>query len=174
VDEMKNDLVGIVAHDLRSPMTVIGGYAQHMRESWSTLGEPEKLQFLDAISRNVDDVAKLVEDMLEVASLESGQLHCENEPFDLGDVIRATVAELAVANAGRTCAMTVPAELPRAIGDVRRQRQILANLISNALKFSPPSEPVEVVVALQDSVAAVSVRDRGHGISAAHVPMIFE
>jgi signal transduction histidine kinase/DNA-binding NarL/FixJ family response regulator len=173
-DERKNDLVGIVAHDLRSPMTVIGGYAQHMRESWTTLDEPEKLQFLDVISRNVDDVAKLVEDMLEVASLESGRLQCENEPFDLGEVIRATVAELAVANAGRTCAMTVPSELPQAIGDARRQRQILANLVSNAMKFSPPSEPVEVVVGLREGVAAVSVIDRGDGIKADQLPMIFE
>jgi signal transduction histidine kinase/ActR/RegA family two-component response regulator len=174
VDQLKNDLVGIVAHDLRSPMTVIGGYAQHMRDSWTTLDEPKKLQFLDAISRNVDDVAKLVEDMLEVASLESGRLHCDNELFDLGEVIRATVAELAVANPGRICAMTVPSDLPRAIGDARRQRQILANLISNALKFSDPGEPVEIVVALKNSAAAVSVRDRGEGISPAHLPMIFE
>ena len=173
-DERKNDLVGIVAHDLRSPMTVIGGYAQHMRESWGTLDEPEKLRFLDAISRNVDNVAKLVEDILEVASLESGQLRCDIQPFDLAEVIRSTVAELAVAHAGRTCAMTVPSDLPRALGDARRQRQILANLVSNALKFSPPSKPVDVVVGMIDNTAAVTVRDYGEGIGDEHMSKIFE
>jgi signal transduction histidine kinase len=173
-DDRKNDLVGMVAHDLRSPMTVIGGYAQYMRDSWTTLGEPEKLQFLDAISRNVEDVAKLVEDMLEVASLENEGLPCDIQPFDVGEVVRATVAELAVGNAGRTWAMTVPAELPAALGDARRQRQILANLICNALKFSPPSQPVDVVVGVRDDAVTVSVRDYGEGISPDHLPMVFE
>jgi len=173
-DDLKNDLVGIVAHDLRSPMTVIGGYAQYMRDSWTTLDEAQKLEFLDAISRNVDDVAKLVEDMLEVASLESGRLRCEIEPFDLGEVVHETVAELAVANPGRTCAMTVRSDLPPALGDARRQRQILGNLMSNALKFSPPSKPVDVIVRLSDGSAAVSVRDQGNGIGPTHLPMIFE
>jgi len=173
-DAMKNDLVGIVAHDLRSPMTVIGGYAQYMRESWSTLDETQKLEFLDAISRNVDNVAQLVEDMLEVASLEAGHLKCEMQPFDLGDVVRGTVAEIAVANTRRTCSLTVPGDLPLAFGDVRRQRQILANLLSNAMKFSPPSSPVELVVGVDGSCAAVSVRDEGDGIDVDQVPLIFE
>lgn len=173
-DELKNDLVGIVAHDLRSPMTVIGGYAQHMRDSWGDLGEDQKLEFLESISRNVDEVARLVEDMLEVTSLESDQIRCDVQPFDLGEMVRSTVAELAVANLGRTCTMALPEDLPRALGDARRQRQILANLVCNALKFSPPPHPVEVIVALDGEFALVSVRDKGRGIEPEHMARIFE
>jgi signal transduction histidine kinase/CheY-like chemotaxis protein len=172
--ERNSDIVGMVAHDLRSPMSVISGYAQYMRDSWTTLDEVQKLEFLDAISRNVDSLAQLVEDMLEVASIESGQLSCDMQPFDLVELVRATVAELAVANTGRTCTMTLPATIPTVVGDVRRQRQIVANLISNALKFSPPSKPIDVIVAVDENSAAVSVRDDGPGIEPEHLTRIFE
>lgn len=172
--ELKNDLVGIVAHDLRSPMTVISGYAQHMKDSWAELEEDKKLEFLESISRNVDDVARLVEDMLEVASFDSGKIFCDIEPFDLGEMVRATVTELAVAHLERTCTMSLPEDLPRALGDVRRQRQILANLICNALKFSPPPHPVELIVALDGECALISVRDQGCGIAPEHMARVFE
>lgn len=173
-DDHRSDLVGMVAHDLRSPMTVIGGYAKHMRDSWADLAEDQKLEFLESISRNVDQVAHLVEDMLEVASFESGQISCDVKPFDLGEMVRSTVAELAVANLGRTCRMSLPEDLPHALGDIRRQRQILANLVGNALKFSVPPQPVDVDVAVDDGVALVTVRDEGPGIEPEHLAKIFE
>jgi signal transduction histidine kinase len=70
--------------------------------------------------------------------------------------------------------MAMPEDLPKAIGDARRQRQVLANLVSNALKFSPQPQPVEVTVVMDGQEALVSVRDHGCGIAAEHLPKIFE
>jgi signal transduction histidine kinase/ActR/RegA family two-component response regulator len=173
-DALKNDLVGIVAHDLRSPMTVIGGYAQYLHDGWTTMDEPQKLEFLDTISRNIQDLAQIVDDMLEVSSLESGGLSCNVEPFDLSEMIRSTVSEMAMTDAGRTCLVTLPAQLPTALGDPGRQRQVLTNLISNAFKFSPPSSPVEIAVTTDGDAIEVSVSDEGFGIADEQLGVIFE
>jgi signal transduction histidine kinase len=177
LDQMKNTFVSIVAHDLRSPMQVIAGFAETMRSHWDTLADTEKLEYLGIISRNITNLSQLVDDVLQVARIESGELEYRVEPFDLGRLVLRTVDEL-TADGARRCVVEVPAGLPMALGDERRQWQVLTNLIGNAFKFSDPPTPVEVRLAPRKSngsaMLEVAVRDKGIGMGREDATRVFD
>jgi signal transduction histidine kinase len=174
LDQLKSDFVGMVAHDLRSPITVIAGFAELLSRDWPDLPEPDRNRYLELISRNVLNLSRLVDDVLEVAEVDAGKFQLEIQPFDLADLIERTVMELSAAHAPRRLEVDVPPELPAALGDEGRNRQVLANLVTNALKFSPDDDPVSITVAVEDSVLAISVTDRGVGIPVEDMPRLFE
>lgn len=164
LDELKNEFIGIVAHDLRSPMATIGGFATTMLESWDRLDDDRRRRILEIIVRNVEDMNELVTDILDVAQIESGNLALAIAPFDLGAVVRQVASEVA-ATLNRACDLSIPDNLPNALGDVARQRQVLGNLLSNAFKYSGAGTVVEVGAAVRGRLLAVTVRDHGIGIS---------
>lgn len=175
LDELKNEFVAMVAHDLKSPMTVIAGFTDIMASRWGTLDDARKLEFLGLISNNVHKLADLVEDVLQVARIESNEISYVRQPFDLAALVRSTAAEVVGAESPRLISVTASDELPFAYGDEQRIWQVLTNLYSNALKFSPPDAPVEVEVIHDDSDALrVSVRDHGGGIRPEEMSKLFE
>ena len=167
VDQLKTEFVAMVAHDLRSPMAVISGFADTIRDRWDDLPDTRKLQFLDMISRNTHSLAEFVEDVLQVARLESGQFHYDLQPFHPRTVVDRIVTEFGLAHPDLQLTIDVPEDLPAAVGDEERNWQILTNLLSNAMKFSPDAARVCVQVRCLDAEDAVSisVRDEGVGIS---------
>jgi signal transduction histidine kinase len=174
LDQLKSDFVGMVAHDLRSPITVIAGFAELLSRDWADLPEHDRNRYLELISGNVHNLSRLVDDVLEVAEVDAGKFQLEIQPFDLASLIERTVMELSAAHAPRRLEVEIPPGLPTALGDEGRNRQVLANLVTNALKFSADEEPVSIAVAVDDSVLAVSVTDRGVGIPAEDMPRLFE
>lgn len=174
VDQLKNEFVGIVAHDLRSPMTVIAGFADLLVNAGDRLTTEEKNVFLEKISTHIRRLADLVEDVLQVARIESGELKCEIEPFDLTSLVKRTAQEIAGSHEGRDCTVNVPDHAPQAMGDEQRHWQIFSNLVNNAFKFSPAHTPVEVDVQIKDNFYVVSVRDHGIGINPADADRIFQ
>ncbi len=173
LDEFKNDLLSIVSHDLRSPLTTITGFATLLKQEWETIDDGQRTEFLEVITRNATDMGDLIGDLLDVARIESATLSHEIAPFDLVAMVRRVAHEMG-ASANRALTVTADDVYPLASGDERRQQQILANLISNAIKFSPPDIPIEVSVVAGESVFGVSVRDHGPGISEEDLPRIFE
>lgn len=174
LDQLKNDFVGMVAHDLRSPITVIAGFAELLSRDWDDLQEAERNKYLSLITGNVHNLSRLVDDVLEVAEVDSGEFQLEIQPFDLGRLVERTVLELSGAHGAQRLRVDVPPVLPTALGDEGRIRQVLANLVTNALKFSPDDESVSVSVSFEDPVLAVTVSDRGVGIPPEDVPRLFE
>lgn len=172
LDQFKDDLLSIVSHDLRSPLTTITGFATHLGRKWESVDEERRLEFLEIIARNAKDMGDLVDDLLDVAGIESTSLSLEIAPFDLAAMVRRVANEMSVAH-GRALTVAVGDACPLASGDEGRQQQILTNLISNAFKFSPPDVPVEVSVLPGESMLQVSVRDQGVGISKEDLPRIF-
>lgn len=173
LDQLKNEFVGVVAHDLRSPMTVIVGYIDTVLGHWDTLGDQQKRDLLGVASRNTRRLASLVEDVLHVARIESGELPYEIKPFDLAALVRRTADDMTAARPDRPVAVEVPGGLPAALGDEDKQWRVLTNLISNAQKFSPPDAPVVVRAVVRDAVVEVSVTDRGPGIPEEDQPRLF-
>lgn len=172
LDELKNEFVGIVAHDLRSPLSVIKGFTEIMLTSWDSLPDPDKLGFLEAMSRNSDRMATLIDDVLEVSQIESGDVTFRPEVVDLGRAVRAICDDLA-ASSGRQLVVRVDAMLPSVKIDTGQHWRILSNLVSNAMKFSREDQPVDVIVSSVGSDVRVSVKDRGPGIAPKDLPMLF-
>ncbi|HWC13490.1 MAG TPA: PAS domain-containing sensor histidine kinase [Actinomycetota bacterium] len=174
LDQLKNEFVAMVAHDLKSPMTVIGGLASLMESRWDELDDAKKTEFLGLISSNVNKLADLTENVLQVARIEANEISYEVEPFDLLQLARKTAADVVPVDGSRTVDITAPDELPPVLGDEQRVWQVLMNLYSNALKFSPPGSPVEVeLLHTDDDMVQVNVRDHGGGIRPEEMGKLF-
>jgi signal transduction histidine kinase len=173
LDQLKNEFVGVVAHDLRSPMTVIAGYVDMVLLRWDETTDDTKRELLGVASRNVKRLSVLVEDVLQVARIEAGDFAFDVRPFDLGALVERTVAEMNDARPDRSVVALVRPGLPLAHADEDRQWQVLTNLLSNAQKFSPEDAPVEVRVEVLPRDLAVSVADRGRGIAPEDLSRLF-
>jgi signal transduction histidine kinase len=175
IDQLKTEFVAMVAHDLRSPMSVITGFADTIHDRWDELSDTDKLAYLRLISRNTRSLAEFVEDVLQVARMESGELHYEVQPFDPRSVVERIVTDMQISHPDLTLSIDSPAGLPRALGDEERNWQILTNLVSNAVKFSngEPRIQVELREMPEESCVAIAVRDHGIGISSEDLPRLF-
>jgi signal transduction histidine kinase len=173
LDQLKNEFVGVVAHDLRSPMTVIAGYVDTVLQRWDVLSDETKRELLEVASRNTRRLSVLVEDVLQVARIESGDFPYSIARFDLGSLVRRTAEEMTSARPDRPVVAEVPGGLPPVAGDEDRLWRVLTNLVSNAQKFSPDAVPVVVSVGADDDVVEVCVADRGPGIPEEDLPRLF-
>ena len=174
LDRLRNEFVAIVAHDLRSPMSIISGFAEVLIDNWAFLEDERKLSYLERIERTVDRLTALVDDVLEVSRIESGQLSFSNAPLDMETLIRRAVTELLPGNDEQRVRISIAPGVGPAVGDEARIWQVVSNLVSNALKFSPPSSPVEIRVSDTGEEIAVAVRDWGPGIAPDDVAKLFK
>lgn len=175
LDQLKTEFVAMVAHDLRSPMSVISGFADTIHDRWNDLTDEDKLAYLRLISRNTRSLAEFVEDVLQVARMESGELHYDVHPFDARTVVQRIVTDMQAAHPDLRLTVDAPSELPDALGDEERNWQILNNLVSNAVKFSvgEPEVRVEISVIPEERAVAIAVQDNGVGISDEDLPRLF-
>lgn len=176
VDRLKSEFVQIVAHDLRSPMTAVAGLAGTLQARWEDIDADMKLTMLGNIGSSTQRMSDLVVDVLDIAHIESGELRYDIAPFDLVRVVRDAVEDLQLdAVKGRIeLHVKEDATLPLALGDKRRHRQVVANLLTNALKYSPRDEPIDVHVTWAAHELVVGIRDRGDGIAESEHGRIFE
>lgn len=172
LDRLKNEFIAMVAHDVRTPMTVISGFTETLRDE--NLSSDERRTFLDTILRNTKRCTEFVENLLQFARIEVGEFHQSSRPFDLADVAHRLRAELEAVHGLDKVTVRTDADLPLALGDETRHWQVLANLLSNAVKFSAPDEPILVDITGADGAIQVAVRDRGPGISEDEVPKLFQ
>ena len=175
VDQLKTEFVAMVAHDLRSPMSVITGFADTIHDRWDVLEDAQKLEFLRLISRNTRSLAEFVEDVLQVARMESGELHYDVQAFDARTVVDRIVTEMRITHPELTLTIDAPEQLPPALGDADRNWQILTNLVSNAVKFSDgdPRVRVELTTRAAEGCVAIAVCDNGVGIASEDLPRLF-
>jgi signal transduction histidine kinase len=166
IDRIKDDFVATVSHELRTPLTSIRGYLEMMLETEEALS-PQGREFLGVIDRNSDRLLCVVSDLLFVAQADAGPLGLVMAPLHLRELIDESVASARPAAEARQIDLSVRAEnVSDVTGDRARIAQLLDNLISNALKFTPPGGRVEVRLSrLPDGSAMLEVADTGSGIS---------
>jgi PAS domain S-box-containing protein len=173
LDEMKDQFIGLVSHELRTPLTSIIGYARLLRDKRTSGLNAD--QYAEVIQRNAQRLLRLVEDLLFLSQTQTGKLAVELHRADLAEIAAGAVEEMRPEAQRRhidvsLCAATVPA-FPL---DSTRIAQLLANLISNAVKFTPDGGKIEVRLAAEGDQAVLAVADTGVGIPAADRERIFD
>jgi PAS domain S-box-containing protein len=175
IEQMKNDFVSVVSHELRTPLTSIRGSLGLI--DGGVAGElPEKVRTLVGIAaRNSERLGRLINDILDMEKIESGKMGFRLSPLELMPLVEQAVeGNRAYAEAYGT-ELRIMAAVPdaRVWADADRILQVMANLLSNAAKFSPRGRVVEIAVARLDGRLRVAVTDYGKGISPAFRPQIF-
>jgi signal transduction histidine kinase len=173
LDELKSDFVAKVVHDLRTPITVIQGFADTLEQRWESFDEQERLRFVAYMGSSTRRLMRLVQDIMLVSRLESGELPMHRAAFDLRALSEDVIDELAASRGDDPIRITGPATLP-AFGDEQRIRQVLVNLLDNALRYSPTGEQVTIKLDDEPEALRVSVLDRGPGIPHAQRAHLFQ
>ena len=174
LDELKSRFVSMVSHDLKSPLTAIQGYAQLVASGhMGDVNEPQK-QALQAVMRNSTAMTSLITDLLDLGRLEAG-VKFEISECDLATIIDDVLDEQTIR--AQLKHITVHKELSEPLlvkADGARLRQVFANLISNAIKYTPPQGAVFVSTSADEESVHVIVRDTGYGIPEEALPHIFD
>jgi signal transduction histidine kinase len=171
LDQMKNEFVEIVAHDLRSPLVVISGFADLILRP--NLPEDQRHEAAIAVSESAKNLAALVDDVLDVALLDSGGLKLDLASFDIVELCRELVRFFQPPSQPNRVSLRADGAVS-AFGDRHRTSQVVSNLLANALKFSVEPAPVEVQVTRDGHEVLVSVADQGHGVAEEDMPKLFE
>jgi PAS domain S-box-containing protein len=162
--QREKELLAFVTHDMRTPLTVIAGFAGNLRNKWHELSEGERLDELDAILRNGENLTRLVEQDLQLALVETGKFPCLLTTVDLVAHVTRVVGDF-TRTSDTPIALRVDDPVPPVRADPSRAAQVLTNLLSNAVKFSPAGAPIDVAVFRRDQMVHVAVSDQGDGIS---------
>jgi PAS domain S-box-containing protein len=174
LDRMKDEFVALVSHELRTPLTSIRGYVELIQEDAELLPS-ETRGFLDVVDRNAERLIHLVGDLLVMAQVEGGMLSFDWAEVELEPLVAGCIeaAEPAAEQAGVELAFDCPRSLSMT-GDPMRLAQLVDNLISNAIKFTPNGGRVEVHVAASRDTVVIEVRDTGLGISPEEQGQLFD
>lgn len=175
-DRLKDEFVALISHDLRTPLTSIMGYVElALDEDAPTPLDDERHGYLEIVARSSQRLLRLVDDLLFVARLRSGRLELNPVPVDLGEIAAQTVAEMRPRAEQKALTLVLDAPEPVPLeADRGRIFQLLDNLVSNAIKFTPQGGRIELAVARTPSGASMEIRDTGIGIGAADAERVFE
>jgi signal transduction histidine kinase len=171
---LRADFVSLVSHELRSPMAAVIGAARTLQDRWRLLSAPQRESFLALIADETDRLAALVGDVLDTSRLEAGTFSYRFEDVDLSRLVTEAVEASTLAQPDVRVVAAVNGALPTIRGDRARLRQVLGNLIDNAVKYSPEAGEVQVSALVADGAVQISVRDAGPGIPREHQARIFE
>ena len=173
LERLRAEFLGMVSHELRTPLTSIRGSATTMLDDVSAFAPAEVRQFLRIIVEQSDRMRGLINDLLDVAHIETGSLSVDPEPADVSGLVdEARKIFLSVGGRG-ALHINVPPDLPRVTADGRRIVQVLGNLLSNAARHSQDSSPIRVTAVRKDIHVAFSIADEGKGIRAEDLPRLF-
>ena len=171
-DTMKTAVLRAVSHDLRSPLTAIRAASDGLEDETLSLTDEDRRDLLDTISVEVRRLERVVDNLLALSRLQAGALAPMPEVWTVEDLVYGSLAE--VGRSTERVNVSVPADTPPVLVDAVQMRQILGNLIDNALKFSPEGSPVTVRVNRTRKEVIVRVIDQGRGLPDSELEHVFE
>ena len=169
----KDEFISMASHELKTPITSIKGYTQMLQNRYKKAGDGQALYYLSIINAQLNKLIDLVNDMLDISRMQIGKLNFRDALFDLNAVVREGVENLQATTHTHQLSIesTVGAQV---FGDKDRIGQVLINLLTNAIKYSPRANKVLVHISTDQEYATVRVQDFGIGIDEAHQQKIFE
>jgi two-component system, OmpR family, phosphate regulon sensor histidine kinase PhoR len=172
-EQARELFVALTSHELRTPVTVIKGYADTLVEHMDNLDDAGRLDAARRLGQRAGELARLVERLLSAVGDGSGLASAVPLPFDLGEALRSAIAELP-AETRRLVRVSLPDGLPKALGQRASLATVLSELVTNAIKYSPPDSPVQVTAAADAGTVGFRVADSGIGVRPEHVERAFE
>lgn len=172
-NRIKDEFLAVLSHELRSPLSPILGWARLMQER--QLSEERTAKALESIERNAKLQTQLIDDLLDIAKILRGKLKFAPQPVTIDTVVASAVETVRTTAVAKSIELTLRVEHAAVVlGDATRLQQIVLNLLTNAIKFTPASGQVEVRLYRADTQIAIAVRDTGKGIKAEFLPHLFE
>ncbi len=174
LERLKDEFVFIAAHELRTPVTAIRGYAEMLGD---LKGVPAQgSEFVQRLQQSGARLANLVNDLLEVARSQAGRLKVQTTPQDIVVLVQATLAELKplADEKKHTVLFAPPASLPQVMADKDKLQEVLVNLVGNAVKYTPPGGRIEVSLRPEPGAVVAAIKDSGIGIAPADQAKLFE
>lgn len=175
LETARRDFVSNVSHELRTPLASLKVLVETLRDG--AMDDPPAAQrFLDRIETEVDDLTHLVQEMLGLSRIESGQALLHPGPISVAEVVLPPVERLRplAERAGLTLLLDLVPDLPPVLADLERLQQVFTNLVHNAIKFTHPGGEVRVTARAGESEVVFTVHDTGIGIPSEDLPRIFE
>lgn len=175
-EQMRSDFISIASHELRTPLTVISGYLSLLLAGKVGKLQEQQVNFIKQIYDDTQSLSSLVEDLLDVSRLDSGKFRLHKSAMSLYDISKKTIDSLKDKAMERNISIVYTADkvIPPFHGDKAKIRQVLTNIIDNAIKYTNPSGKIRVNLVVSDAAFIITVIDNGYGIEKKDLPHIFE
>jgi len=166
-DRLKTEFISNVSYELRTPLNTITGFTEILANQYFGALNPRQMEYCQGISASAERLLNIINDILDLASLEAGRLTLERAPVDLKLLVDGVAKLMGEWANSRLLTISVDcrADVGRAEIDERRMRQALCNLVSNAIKFTPPGGQIVLSGRIAEDHAELAVRDTGVGIA---------
>ena len=174
MDRMKTELLSSVSHELRTPLATIKGYCSMILDYYDRLAEEEKLEYLKSIDGASDRLIELIDHLIDMSRLESGLINLEQETIDIAHLLKETVTEARLRAPEHKIVLQLPKVLPKVYVDSRRIRQVMDNIINNAVSYSEAGTTIKIQARPEKSELLISVADEGIGIPPREIEKVFE
>lgn len=169
----REEFMAIASHELKTPVTSLKGYTQMLHSRFSKAGDERSAALLTKMDAQLDKLIHLIEELLDMSKIEAGQLSWRNERFDLDVLVREIAEEVGHTTERHQIRIEGAVSAPVS-GDRERTGQVLTNLLSNAMKYSPQADAIRVSCAADTDTVTVSVQDFGIGIASEKLAHVFE
>jgi PAS domain S-box-containing protein len=170
LNDKKDEFIGLASHELRTPLTSISGYLQILAQR---ITDEKDQQFLQKARQQVGRLSSLVNDLLDVSKIEAGKLQFSIENFDIRHVVNDAIDLISHANRHYQVALYTEAPELYISGDAHRIEQVMVNLLSNAIRYSPGGDRVEVYMSQEPGIVKIGIRDFGLGIPSDKLGHVF-
>lgn len=171
-EKRKDEFISIASHELKTPITTVKVFTQLLQKMFKDSGNKEVIKYLDRMGYQVDKLTKLIGDLLDVSKLQSGKLELRKEAFDIEKLIRETAENFEATDNSHKIIIKSSGK-KEIVADRDRIEQVVINLISNAIKYSPGAEKVLIKIKTAGDDIIISVKDYGVGISQEYLDKIF-
>ncbi len=173
-EKLQGALLNSISHDLRTPLASITGVLTTLAESSAVLDDGTRRELLETAWEQADHLNRLVGNLVEMTQLEGGAVKLRLQPTDIEDFVGAVLTQASESLRHRPVKVEIAPDLPSVPMDFVLMTRVLANLIDNAVKYTPPMTPIEIIAKIVDSELQIQVADRGPGIPDRELARVFE
>jgi two-component system sensor histidine kinase KdpD len=172
-EKLQTTLLNSISHDLRTPLASITGALSSLLDDAGLLSEAAQDDLVHMAWEQALRLNRLVGNLLDMTRLESGAMRVICQPYDVAELVGATMANMPNRLQGRIIKRAIPNDLPPVAIDLTLMVQALMNLVDNAIKYTPPTEPIEIEAYQEQQTVILAVKDRGPGLPEAELEHIF-